>query len=206
MTTSAMLAIFEDFNDKGDEPLPAVAEELSGPEGQLGQIREEAWTDGYVTGRRDSSALGGDQVLAASLLTSVHELDLRASDVVDAAALQLADLLVSTVIAVTSEEWSARLLDRVRIVAQQIKPALTVAPEFVLHATDGSEHRFGDIAELSRALDEGDTNQDVSIRWQRGEATISHKALLEDLRDAIIPLSAGLTFGLNNQSITRQQT
>jgi hypothetical protein len=40
-------------------------------------------------------------------------------------------------------------------------------------------------------LEAGGGGQDVTIRWQRGEATISRMALLADLREAIIPLSAG---------------
>jgi hypothetical protein len=56
----------------------------------------------------------------------------------------------------------------------------------------GLERRFGDISSLSRALDEGIIGEDVTIKWQRGEATISRETLLEDLREAVIPLSAGL--------------
>jgi hypothetical protein len=206
MTAGTMLAVFEDFNDPRDEtPPPPVEDPCSAADG-IGQIREEAWTDGYMTGRQESGNQSGDQSLTARLLTSVHELESKTSGVVDAAALILADLLVNTVIAVTSDEWSARLLERVRMVAGQIKPALAGAPEFVIHGTGGTERRFGDISELSRALEGGDIIQDVSIRWQRGEAMISRKALLEDLREAIIPLSAGLTSGLNDQQITRQST
>ena len=56
----------------------------------------------------------------------------------------------------------------------------------------GTERRFADIDSLSRELDEGVVGEDVTIRWHRGEAMISREALLEDLREAVIPLSAGL--------------
>jgi hypothetical protein len=206
MTTGTMLAIFEDFNEPSGDPVPVLADDLSPVADETGQMREEAWTDGYMTGRHESGNPNGDQTLTARLLTSVYELEAKTSGVVDAAALVLADLLINTVIAVTSDEWSARLLERVRMVADRIKPALTVAPEFELRDAGGMVRRFGDISELSRALDGGDAGQDVSIRWQRGEATISRKALLEDLREAIIPLTAGLTPNLNNQLIIRQHT
>jgi hypothetical protein len=69
---------------------------------------------------------------------------------------------------------------------------LTVEPEFLLRDDSGIERRFGDVASLSRALDDGVVGEDVTIKWQRGEATISRTALLEDLREAVLPLSAGL--------------
>jgi hypothetical protein len=130
--------------------------------------------------------------MTAKLVTSLHELDSRTADAVDAASLAVADLLVNTVIAVASDEWPRKLLSRVRMVADRIKPALTVEPEFLLRDDSGTERRFGDIASLSRALDDGVVGEDVTIKWQRGEATISRTALLEDLREAVIPLSAGL--------------
>ena len=99
---------------------------------KIGEIREEAWTDGYLTGRQDGSAARRRSALTARLLTSVHELDAKTSRRGRCRRLAVADLLVNTVIAVTSDDWSARLLDRVRMVAERIKPALTVAPEFVL--------------------------------------------------------------------------
>jgi len=147
------------------------------------------------------------QEMTARLLTSVHDLSGSTSEAVDTAALIVADLLVNTVIAVTSDGWSARLLDRVRMVADRLKPALTVAPEFLLRDESGTVRHFNDITDLSRALDAGATGEDVTIRWQRGEATISRMALLEDLRDAIIPLSAGhadFTFGRESPSQTQE--
>ena len=91
-----------------------------------------------------------------------------------------------------SEDWPAKLLGRVRMIAERVKPALTVAPEFVLRDDGGTERRFADIYSLSRALDEGVVGEDVTIRWYRGEATISRATLLEDLRDAVMSLSASL--------------
>jgi hypothetical protein len=78
------------------------------------------------------------------------------------------------------------------MIADRIKPALVVEPEFVLRDDGGAERRYGDISSLSRALEDGIIGEDVTIRWQRGEASISRKALLEDLREAVIPLSDGL--------------
>ena len=191
MTTDTALAVFADFNERREEPPPSPVEDAPLPPGDLGEIRAEAWTDGYLTGRHERDAQGRDQTVTAKLLTSVHELDSKISQAVDAASLAVADLLVNTVITVTSDAWSSRLLDRVRTVADRIKPALTVAPEFVLRDDDGSTRCFGDISELSQALEAADTHEAVTIRWHRGEATISRTALLEDLRDAIIPLSVG---------------
>jgi hypothetical protein len=202
MTTATMHPVFEDFNEPRDPPPPPPPEDPSSGVNDIGQIREEAWTDGYMTGCRQSGTQSAEQTLTARLLTSVHELESGTSGVVDAAALSVADLLVNTVVAATSDEWAARLLERVRMVADWIKPALTGAPEFVIHDAGGTARRFGDISALSHALDDGDIDQDVSIRWQRGEATISRKTLLEDLREAVIPLSAGLT----NEQLTRQPT
>jgi len=191
MTTDTIFAIFEDFNDKRDEPPAPSAEDELVPVDGLGEIRSQAWTEGYLTGRQECGSITGDQSLTAKLLTSVHELGPTTAEAVDAAALVMADLLVDTVIAVTSDAWSARLLDRVRLVAERIKPALTVAPDFVLRDDRGTIQHFGDISALSRALDGGSAGEDVTIRWQRGEATISRVAFMEDLREAFIPLSAG---------------
>ena len=197
MTTDTAFAIFENFNEPREEPSPSPVEDAPPPPGDLGEVREEAWTDGYLTGRQERDAQGSDQPLTAKLLTSVYDLAADVSLAVDAASLAVADLLVNIVIAVTSDAWSSRLLDRVRAVADRIKPALTVAPEFVLRDDAGTIRCFGDISELAQALEAGNTGEAVTIRWHRGEATISRTALLEDLRDAIIPLSAGL---LNHQN------
>jgi hypothetical protein len=192
MTSGAMFAVFADFNDHMDEPAPPPVEEAPPAFDEIGQIREEAWTGGYMTGRQELAGETGETHLTLKLVTALYELDARTTEAVDAASLVVADLLVNTVIAVASDDWPAKLLTRVRMIADRIKPALTVEPEFVLRDDGGIERRFGDISSLSRALDEGIVGEDVSIRWQRGEATISRKALLEDLREAVIPLSAGL--------------
>jgi hypothetical protein len=52
------------------------------------------------------------------------------------------------------------------------------------------------------ALDGDMAREDVTIKWHRGEATISRTAILEDLRAAIMPLSAGLV----NEQNARHQT
>ncbi|HEY0181674.1 MAG TPA: hypothetical protein VGC09_02600 [Rhodopila sp.] len=188
MSTDTMMAVFEDFNEPGAEPPPAPVENPPPPLEEIDGMREAAWTEGYLTGRQERSAYISVQPLMPKLLTALDALEAKTSEAVDAASLAVADLLVSTVLAATSDSWSARLLDRVRIVADQIKPALSVAPEFVLRESNGTEHRFGDLADLSQALDAGDNGEDVTIRWQRGESTISRTALLENLREAIIPL------------------
>jgi hypothetical protein len=185
-----MFAVFADFNDRANDPPPV---EAATPDvAAIGQIREQAWTEGYLSGRQEPIGEIGETNLTARLLTSLHELDAKAEDAVDAASLAVADLLVNTVIAVASEDWPAKLLSRVRMIAERIKPALSVAPEFVMRDDGGTERRFGDISSLSRALDDGIVGEDVTIRWQRGEAIISRTNLLEDLREAVMPLSAGL--------------
>jgi hypothetical protein len=199
MTTNMMLAVFADFNDHRDEPSPSPVEEGPPAVNEVGQSCEEAWTDGYLTGRQEPAGETGDGKLTAKLLTSLNELDAKTAGAVDAASLAIADLLINTVIAVASDDWTSKLLGRVQVVAARIKPALTVVPEFVLRDDGGTERRFGDISSLSRAFDEGIGGDDVTIRWQRGEATISREALLEDLREAVIPLSAGLV----NEQVTR---
>lgn len=191
MATDMLLAVFEDFNDRRDEPVPPAEDEQPAFD-EIGVARETAWTEGYMTGRQDRGPAGADPLLTAKLLTSVHDLNDRTDEAVEAAALAVADLLVNTVIAVTSDDWSARLLDRVRLVAARIKPALTVEPAFELRDADGTVRRFDDISALSRALEAGGSGEDVTIRWRHGEARISRTAVLEDLREAIVPLSAGL--------------
>lgn len=193
MTTDAMFAVFANFNDFREEPtLPQVDEALTAADEIIGQIREEAWTDGFLTGRHEPIGKTADAGLSAKLVTSLHELNCRTAEAVNAASLVVAELLVNTVIAVASDDWPRNLLSRVRMVADRIKPALTVEPEFLLRDDSGTERRFGDIASLSRALDDGVIGEDVTIKWQRGEATISRTAFLEDLRAAVVPLSVGL--------------
>jgi hypothetical protein len=192
MTTNTMFAVFADFNEAKAEPAPPAPEEEHADLNDIGRLREEAWTDGYLAGRQEVGDGGDDRKLTSKLLTSLHDLDSKATEAVDAASLALADLLINTVIAVASDDWSGKLLGRVRMVADRIKPALAVAPEFLLRDDGGTERRFGDISDLSRALEDGAVAGDVTIRWQRGQATISRGALLEDLREAVVPLSAGL--------------
>jgi hypothetical protein len=198
-----MYAVFEDFNDKQEDAAPPAPEDDPPVFGDIGEIREQAWTEGYLTGRQASGgAPAGDWPQTAKLLTSVHDLARTTQRAIEDASLDVADLLVRTVIAATADHWPERLLDRVRLVADRIKPALTVAPEFELRDGQGSVQRFTDLADLSRALEAGASGETVTIRWQRGEATIDRMAYLEDLRDAIIPLSAGRI----NQHDSRNQT
>lgn len=194
MTTEMFRAIFQDFNEPAAEMPGSAADDVPAPIGDLGDIRQEAWTDGYLKGRQATGYLSAEQNVTARLLTSLHELDLSASQAVDAASLAVADMLVNSFIATASADWSAQLMDRVRIVADRIKPALTVAPEFVLRDSAGAVRSFDDVTELARVLEAGG-GQDVTIKWLRGEAKISRSALLEDLRDAIIPLTSGLENG-----------
>jgi hypothetical protein len=190
MTTDMMFAVFADFNVEKEPPeLPPPPQEQPAEVSETGELDAATWTDGYLAGRQQTGA-GSNQALTAKLLTSLHDLDRNAAQAVDAAALMVADLLVNTVIAVAADNWSAKLLGRVRMVADRIKPALTMAPEFLLRNDDGSERRFGDIADLSLALEDATVNEGVTIRWRRGQATISRAALLEDLREAVVPLSA----------------
>ncbi len=200
MTTDALFAVFANFNDQIDEPpAPLVEEEAPPVFDETVQIRQEAWTEGYLAGRQEPGNEIADGKLTAKLLTALDDLTAKTTDAVDAASLAVADLLISTVISVVSDDWPAKLLGRVRMIADRVKPALIVAPEFVLRDDGGTERRFADIDSLSRALDEGVVGEDVTIRWHRGEAKISREALLEDLREAVIPLSAGLV----NEQIPR---
>ncbi len=192
MTTGAMFAVFADFNDHAAEPPPSLIDEEAAHFDEIGGIREQAWTEGYLTGRQEQNGENSDANLTAKLLTALSDLDTKTGSIVDAASLAVADLLINTVVAVIAEDWPAKLLGRVRMIADRIKPALSVAPEYVMRDEAGAERRFGDLSSLSRALDDGIIGEDVTIRWLRGEATISRTTLLEDLREAVMPLSAGL--------------
>ena len=202
MTTDVLTMIFADFNEPAPGPAEPAVEEVASAVDEINDIRQEAWTDGYLRGRLETTAHAGDQALAARLLTSVHELEAKASEAVEAASLAVADMLVNAFIAVASDDWSAKLPDRVRMVAERIKPAMGVAPEFVLRDEHGTMRHFGDLTELSRALESGGAVEDVTIQWQRGEATISRTALIENLRDAVLPLTASLNIqqSAGNQS------
>jgi hypothetical protein len=199
MATDAMFAVFANFNDPTDEPPPLPAEAAPTVFDETFQIRQEAWTEGYLAGRQEPVNEIADGKLTAKLLTALDDLTAKTSDAVDAASLAVADVLISTIISLASDDWPAKLLGRVRMIADRIKPALTVAPEFVLTDDSGTERRFADLDSLSRTLDEGVVGEDVTIRWHRGEAAISREALLEDLREAVMPLSAGLV----NEQIPR---
>jgi hypothetical protein len=192
MATEMIFSVFEDFNEPSQQPALPEPEAEAATFDLLAECREQAWTEGYLTARREYGGPDADQPLTAKLLTSLHELDGQTSLVVDAASLAVADLLVNTVLAATADNWSARLLERVKTLADRIKPALTVAPEFIVRDQHGATQRFADISELSLALEDNTIREDVTIKWHHGEATISRTAILEDLQAAIIPLSAGL--------------
>ena len=62
MTTDTMFAVFANFNDPGDEPAVLVADDVLDPPDNTGEIREQAWTDGYMTGRQDTGSHDSDRV------------------------------------------------------------------------------------------------------------------------------------------------
>jgi hypothetical protein len=155
MTTDEMFAVFANFNDQADKPFPAPVEEAPPVVDETVQIRQEAWTEGYLAGRQELGTETVDGKLTAKLLTALDDLTVKTTDAVDAASLAVADLLINTVISVVSDDWPAKLLGRVRMIADRVKPALTVAPEFVLRDDGGTERRFADIDSLARALDDG---------------------------------------------------
>ena len=190
--------IFVDFNEPTDTPEPAPPQPELPPPDPVADIRQEAWTEGYLSGCRAAGTEPPEATLMAKLLTGLHALGSEMTAAIDAAALTVAGLLVETIIAAAGDEWSATLSARVHALAQRLKPALAVAPEFLLRDAAGVEHRFADITALTRMLDAGVIAEDVTIAWQRGHATISRSALLEDLRHAVLPLSEGL---VNEQPI-----
>lgn len=182
MMTDTTFAVFEDFNEQTVQPAPAPIEEPPLPSAE---IQTEAWTAGYLTGRSERSTQSADQILAAKLLTSVHELQASTLEASDTNSITVADLLLNTVIAMTSDCWSKGLLQHVRLVADSIKPALTARTEFLMKDDLGTTHCFEDISELSHALEAGSVGEDVSVRWQSGEARLSRAALLHELREAV---------------------
>jgi hypothetical protein len=197
MASDSTRAVFADFNDHLCEPPTPLVEEKPPAFDDIGHVREEAWTDGYLTGRKEPGSDAGDGKLIAKLLASLDALDVKTAEAVDAASLAVADLLITTVVTIACDDWNAQLRRRVRMIAEHIKPVLAVAPEFVLLDDGGTERRFDDIFGLSRALDSGIAGEDITIRWKRGEATISRQALLRDLREAAIPLSPNSANGQN---------
>lgn len=185
--------IFADFNEPGAMPPPPTCEPESRPSiDPMASLMQEAWTEGYLAGRQEPVAEDPVAHMLARLMTSLHNIGVETDVATETASVAVAGLVVDAVIAVAADEWSATLPGRIRALAERIKPALTVSPEFLLLDTAGTERRFADIATLVQTLSDGVTGQDVTIKWQRGQATTSRSALLEDLRDAVRPLSAGL--------------
>ena len=202
MTTNTVFTVFAYYNEpKVARALP-MPEDDAGPSEEIGLIREEAWTDGYLTGRQALANETAAQTIAAKLLTSLHDLETTAAQEADTTSLAIADLLANMVIAAASDDWSSHLPGRVRMVAERIKPTLSKSPEFTLRDADGVSRSFADLTDLSRAIEANPVVQDVTIRWHWGEAMISRTELLKDLREAIFPLSAGLV----NEQNARQQT
>jgi hypothetical protein len=188
MTIDMPFAVFTDFNEDRETPVsPPTSDE---PSIGINEV-SDAWTEGYIAGRRRLLGVDPPLVGVSRLLTSLNDLDCKTAEAIDFASLLVANLLINTVIALSSDDWARKLPMQVRIVADRIMPHLLVEPEFLLRDGSGSERRFGDIVGLFRALENDNPGEDVSIRWQRGEATINPTALLNDLREATIPLLAG---------------
>ena len=57
MTTATIFAVFEDFNDQGETLPVEQVEVVPAPQVDIGELREEAWTDGYMTGRQEREAI-----------------------------------------------------------------------------------------------------------------------------------------------------
>ena len=199
MPAATMFAVFEDFNEFKEKPVEPPAEDISVPSTEQ---TAETWMDGYLTGYQLGRTASNDQPLSAKLLTSMHDLGADVSRVADAASVAIADLLMNTVIAISTDDWSRRLPDRVRLIADRVRPAVTARTEFLVQDDLGTTRRFEDIAELSRALETGSVSNDVVIQWQGGEALISQTALLKELREVIVPLSAGWIAAENPQDQT----
>ena len=200
--TAAML--FADFNDipevDWDTRPPPPASEPSPPTDTTADIRQQAWTEGYLTGRREPAGEDPSAAAIARLLSSLHTLRTESSAMVETASIAIASLVVNAVIAIADEAWSASLPARVQTLMDRIRPALAVAPEFVLREASGVERRFADIGALTLALDGGIDCEGVTIQWQHGRASIGRDLLLEDLREAVRPLSTVL----ENEQNSRQ--
>jgi flagellar biosynthesis/type III secretory pathway protein FliH len=191
--------LFADFNDipeadRDTPPPPPVQEPPADP---TADIRQQAWTEGYLTARRAHIVEDPAAASMARLLSSLDTLRTESAAMAKTASRAIASLILDTAIAVADEAWSASLPGRVQALMDRVRPALTVAPEFVLREASGVERRFADIGALTLALDGGIGCEDVTIQWQQGRASIGRDVLLEDLREAVRPLSIGL---VNEQS------
>ena len=187
MQAGMLFAVFEDFNDGRDKAgPPAIEEKPAAPPENV----SESWTEGYLAGYRAGSAANSEQELTAKLLASVYELSLNVSEASEAAALAVADMLINTIVAITSVNWSSCLPDRIRIVSNQIRPAMTLKSEIIIDDSLGDKHRLKDVSELSQILNSELICSDAVIQWQHGEAIISQATLLKDLGEILAPLSA----------------
>ncbi len=193
--------LFADFNDipEADQGTPPPPPVLQPPADPAADIRQQAWTEGYLTARRAPAGEDPAAVSMARLVSSLDTLRAESAAMAETASLTIASLILDTAIAVADEAWSASLPARVRALIDRIRPALTVAPEFVLREASGVERRFGDIGALTRALDGAIGCEDVTIQWPHGRASIGRDLLLEDLREAVRPLSASLVNEQNSR-------
>jgi hypothetical protein len=196
VTTDMKLTVFEDFNEPRNEPVNLnVADDPHPSEDTHG----EAWTAGFLAGRQERGSDNGERTLTAQLVTSVFAMHKQASTSISAAAIEVANLFI---VAVAADNWPVQLGNRLHMVAERIKPALTGTPEYLLWDNRGIEHRFAETSEIIEALSADNNCERVSIRWKRGEATISRSALVEDIRRAIVPLSSGRSNQQHSRNLT----
>ncbi len=187
MATEIILTPFENFNDHKQCTVDVIAEtEIHCRE----KDEANSWTEGYLFGYRNNDTAIAARNMAASLVTLVSAMNERTPAEVEAASLAVADFLL---LAITSEDWPLRMPGRVKLVAEQLKPALGGTPEYILREEAGILHRFDSLSDLLFAVESGVSSDDVSIRWRRGEATISRSRFLADLRQAISPLQISRT-------------
>ena len=200
MTAVLLFADFNDIQESAREAATPAAETTPDPHAApAADIRRQAWTEGYLTARRAACAEDPTGASMARLLSSLDRLRGEAAAMAESASLGIATLILDAAIAIADDDWSASLPARVRVLMDRIGPALTVAPEFVLRETGGAERRFADIGSLILALDGAIGCEDVTMRWPHGSASIGRDLLLEDLRDAVRPLSAGLVNEQNSR-------
>ena len=201
MTAVLLFADFNDIPERAGEtaaPAPEATTELDPPADPTADIRRQAWTEGYLTAR-GTPVEDPARASMARLLSSLDTLRGEAAAMTKATSRGIAALILDAAIAIADDAWSASLPARIRVLMDRIGPALTVEPEFVLREAGGTERRFADIGALTLALDGGIGCEDVTVQWPHGSACIGRDLLLEDLRDAIRPLSAGLVNEQNNR-------
>ena len=202
MTAVLLFADFNDIRERAGEtaaPAPEATPEADPPADPVADIRRQAWTEGYLIARAGTSVEEPTRGSMARLLSSLDTLRGEAAAMTKATSRGIAALILDAAIAIADDAWSASLPARIRVLMDRIGPALTVAPEFVLREAGGTERRFADIGALTLALDGGIGCEDVTVQWPHGSASIGRDLLLQDLRDAIRPLSAGLVNEQNSR-------